>query len=100
MSIAILEKYFALSEKQKAHFELFEKVFLEKNQYLNLVSRKDAENLVERHFLHSLTIAKYFNLENTKVLDVGTGGGFPGIPLAIFFTNGHFTLVDAKRKKN
>jgi len=99
MSIAILEKYFPLSEAQKNQFEQLEKVFLEKNQFLNLISRKDAENLVERHFLHSLTIAKYFNLENTKVLDVGTGGGFPGIPLAIYFPNAHFTLVDAKRKK-
>ncbi len=99
MNVELLTQYFDLNENQIKQFELFADVFLEKNQFVNLVSRKDAENLVERHLLHSLTIAKYFDLNGAKVLDVGTGGGFPGLPLAIFFSKGDFTLIDAKRKK-
>ncbi|MGB0430132.1 MAG: 16S rRNA (guanine(527)-N(7))-methyltransferase RsmG [Bacteroidia bacterium] len=99
MNVDLLTKYFDLNEKQINQFEIFGDVFLEKNQFVNLISRKDAENLVERHFLHSLTIAKYFELSGAKVLDVGTGGGFPGLPLAIYFSDASFTLIDAKRKK-
>lgn len=99
MDVSLLSKYFKLSEKQIEQYSNFAEIFLEKNHHVNLVSRKDAENLVERHLLHSLTIGHYYDLSNAKVLDVGTGGGFPGLPLAIMFENAQFTLIDSKRKK-
>jgi 16S rRNA (guanine527-N7)-methyltransferase len=70
------------------------------NQKINLISRNDINALYERHILHSLAIAKFIEFEpGTKVLDVGTGGGFPGIPLAIYFPQVHFTLIDSIGKK-
>jgi 16S rRNA (guanine527-N7)-methyltransferase len=77
-----------------------EELYQDWNQKINVVSRKDIDELYLRHVLHSLGIAKIqrFN-EDSKILDVGTGGGFPGIPLAILFPNTHFTLVDAIGKK-
>lgn len=70
------------------------------NQKINLISRKDIDNLYERHVLHSLAIAKYIRFQpGARVLDLGTGGGFPGIPLAIFFPQTHFKLIDGTRKK-
>ncbi|MFY0674927.1 MAG: 16S rRNA (guanine(527)-N(7))-methyltransferase RsmG [Bacteroidia bacterium] len=99
MDVSLLSKYFELSKEQISLFSQFAELFIEKNKHINLVSRKDADNLVERHLLHSLTIGNYYNLSNAKVLDVGTGGGFPGLPLAILFNDAHFTLIDSKRKK-
>lgn len=81
-------------------FDKLSKVFSEVNSKVNLISRKDETNLVERHVLHSLSIAKYIRFpEDSKVADAGTGGGFPGIPLAVYFPKVHFTLVDSIAKK-
>ena len=75
-------------------------LYAEWNQRINVISRKDIDFLYERHVLHSLAIAKVISFaDGAKVLDVGTGGGFPGIPLAIFFPNTHFHLIDSIGKK-
>lgn len=97
----ILQKYFPeLDAYQMSLFEKAEALYLDWNSKINLVSRKDTEHLVERHFLHSLGIAKMIQFKaDTKVLDVGTGGGFPGIPLAIMFPEVQFHLVDSIGKK-
>lgn len=98
----LLAKYFpdSLSEAQVAQFRMAFEGYVEWNAKINVISRKDMENLAERHFLHSLAIAKSIQFKSgTKVLDVGTGGGFPGIPLAIFFPECHFHLVDSRQKK-
>lgn len=80
--------------------ERFRDLFLEWNRRVNLISRKDSENLTERHILHSLSIALYYRfIPGTRVIDIGTGGGFPGIPLAIYFPEVQFTLVDSVGKK-
>lgn len=101
MGIEIVLKYFAdLSDDQRQQFELLESLYQDWNQKINVVSRKDIDELYLRHVLHSLGIAKIQQFQpGSKVLDVGTGGGFPGIPLAILFPNTHFTLVDSIGKK-
>ena len=97
----ILLKYFPnLSEKQIEQFKQLEPLYADWNAKINVISRKDFSEFYERHVLHSLGIAKFTKfVGNTKVLDVGTGGGFPGIPLAIMFPDVHFHLVDSIGKK-
>lgn len=101
MSVALIQKYFPeLSEKQIEQFSNLESLYGEWNEKINVISRKDMESLYEKHILHSLGIAKIMEFApDTKVLDVGTGGGFPGIPLAILFPETQFTLIDSIGKK-
>lgn len=101
MSVEIIFNYFSdLTEEQQKQFSLLEDLYKDWNQKINVVSRKDIEELYLRHVLHSLGIAKIQKFQpGSSVLDVGTGGGFPGIPLAILFPETHFTLVDSIGKK-
>jgi 16S rRNA (guanine527-N7)-methyltransferase len=101
MKAELVFKYFTtLNEEQQEQFAKLEALYKDWNQKINVVSRKDIDELYLRHVLHSLGIAQIqsFN-EGSHILDVGTGGGFPGIPLAILFPNVKFTLVDAIGKK-
>ena len=97
----IILKYFpGLTEKQIQQYREIPAIYEHWNSQINVISRKDIELLTERHVLHSLGIAKVMNfLPGEQVLDVGTGGGFPGIPLAIMFPDTQFHLVDAIGKK-
>ena len=94
-------KYFPnLSTLQKQQFELLQQLYADWNSKINVISRKDIDELYTRHVLHSLAIAKIQAFEpGTYVLDVGTGGGFPGIPLAILFPETRFYLIDVILKK-
>jgi 16S rRNA (guanine527-N7)-methyltransferase len=98
---ALILSYFPeLSEAQLIQLDRLEELYLEWNAKINVISRKDMEKFYIHHVLHSLGIAKVMRFEpGTKVLDIGTGGGFPGIPLAILFPDTHFHLVDSIGKK-
>lgn len=97
----IISNYFPqLSPHQLRQFHRLEELYRFWNEKINLISRKDIEHLTERHILHSLSIAKVIGFKpGTKILDIGTGGGFPGIPLAIMFPDAQFHLVDSIGKK-
>ena len=97
----IIQKYFtSLTSKQQTHFQKLEDLYKDWNLKINVVSRKDIEELYLRHVLHSLGIAKVVQFNaGAKIMDVGTGGGFPGIPLAILFPETQFHLVDSIGKK-
>lgn len=97
----LIQKYFpGLSPGQLALFAQMEQLYPQWNERINVVSRKDIDELNMRHVLHSLAIAKYLNFKaGTSIIDVGTGGGFPGIPLAIYYPDCQFYLIDSIGKK-
>lgn len=97
----IIEKYFpSLTSSQKDDFETLAREFENWNEKINLVSRQDIQNILTSHILHSLAIAKFIQFTpGSKVMDLGCGGGLPGLPLAIMFPNVHFHLIDRIGKK-
>lgn len=101
MDTKSLFQYFPdLTERQKEQYNQLKDLYLDWNSKINVISRKDMEHFYEHHVVHSLAIAKYFELlPGMKVMDLGTGGGFPGIPLAIMFPQTEFYLIDGTGKK-
>ena len=99
--MTIIDKYFPnLTAEQRERFAALDELYHDWNAKINVISRKDIDNLYEHHVLHSLGIAEIINFRpDTRVMDLGTGGGFPGIPLAIMFPDVHFHLVDSIGKK-
>ncbi|GAB6975311.1 16S rRNA (guanine(527)-N(7))-methyltransferase RsmG [Prevotella falsenii] len=99
--IDVITKYFPeITARQREQFAALYDLYVDWNAKINVVSRKDITNLYEHHVLHSLAIAKFIHFKtDTNVLDFGTGGGFPGIPLAIMFPNANFKMIDGTGKK-
>jgi len=99
--LELILQYFAdFTEQQLMQFAALEALYKEWNSQINVISRKDIDSLYEKHVLHSLSIAAAFDCKpGTEILDLGTGGGFPGIPLAIFYPETHFHLADSIGKK-
>lgn len=97
----LINKYFPnITDEQRQRFAALDALYRDWNSIINVISRKDIDNLYEHHILHSLGIAQIINFKpGTRVMDLGTGGGFPGIPLAIMFPEVHFHLVDSIGKK-
>ena len=96
----ILDQFPDLNEKQITQLSSLKNIYKTWNSKINVISRKDIENIYIRHILHSLSIAKFIKFKrDATILDLGTGGGFPGIPLAIIFPDSNFILVDSIRKK-
>lgn len=99
-STDLIDRYFELDKVKRFQFSQLKALYLFWNEQINVISRKDIDQLYERHVLHSLSIAKVISFTpGTRVLDIGTGGGFPGIPLAVLFPETHFVLTDSKAKK-
>lgn len=96
-----IEQYFPiLTDEQRRQLQMLDELYRYWNAKINVISRKDIDNLYEHHVLHSLAIAKVINFRpGSEILDFGTGGGFPGIPLAILFPECHFKLIDGTGKK-
>ena len=99
--LKIIEKYFSnLTDNQKEQFQHLKPLYEDWNALINVISRKDINQLYERHVLHSLSLAKFISFKDgTKLMDLGCGGGFPGIPLAIIFPEVSFTMIDSVGKK-